>query len=437
VKLKSMAALGLAGALALGACGGDDDDSSSGDDTTATTAAQAAATEAPSEEAATLRLWLNGEDIPDEVVQSAIAEFETAHPGVTVEFERQQWDGIVERLTTALSSDDSPDVVELGNTQAQTFEAAGALVDLSAHKDAMGGDELVQSLVESGTYDGTFYAAPLYGGARIVVYRKDLFEQAGLEIPTTIDEFIQAGVALKEANASTPNFSGIYFPGRNWHATLSFIWENGGDIAVQEGDEWVGELSSPESVAGLEQVQQIMTEANGAPPDSDDANDYIAFCNGEVGMLLGPGWKAGQIAAECPEMEANIGAFALPGTEPGTTAPVFLGGSNIGVSANSDHPDLAIELVKVITGESFQTELAGLGLLPVRTSLLDLVGGDEPKDAQAAAAQNSRFVPSSENWAAVEGANILQDMGVAIAQGADVAAEAQAAEEAILGHLNG
>jgi N,N'-diacetylchitobiose transport system substrate-binding protein len=154
-------------------------------------------------------------------------------------------------------------------------------------------------------------------------------------------------------------------------------------------------------------------------------------------MLLGPGWKAGQIAAECPEMEANIGAFALPGTEPGTTAPVFLGGSNIGVSANSDHPDLAIELVKVITGESFQTELAGLGLLPVRTSLLDLVGGDEPKDAQAAAAQNSRFVPSSENWAAVEGANILQDMGVAIAQGADVAAEAQAAEEAILGHLNG
>ena len=111
--------------------------------------------------------------------------------------------------------------------------------------------------------------------------------------------------------------------------------------------------------------------------DSDDANDYIAFCNGEVGMLLGPGWKAGQIAAECPEMEANIGAFALPGTEPGTTAPVFLGGSNIGVSANSDNPDLAIELVKVITAESFQTQLASLGLLPVRTSLLDLVGGAE------------------------------------------------------------
>jgi ABC-type glycerol-3-phosphate transport system substrate-binding protein len=436
VKLKSMAALGLAGALAFGACG-DDDDSSSEEDTAATTAAESEGTEAPSGEAATLRLWLNGPDIPDEVVQSAIDEFESTHPNVTVELERQQWDGLVERLTTALSSDDSPDVVELGNTQAQSFEAAGAFVDLTEHKEALGGDDLVQSLVESGTYDGKFYAAPLLGGARIVVYRKDLFEKSGIEIPTTIDEFIQAGIKLKADNASTPNFSGIYFPGRNWHATLSFIWENGGDIAVQEGDEWVGKLSTPESVAGLEQVQQIMTEANGAPPDSDDANDFITFCRGEVGMLLGPGWKAGEIAGECPEMEANLGAFALPGTEAGTTAPVFLGGSNIGVSANSDNPDLAVELLAVITGENFQSQLAELGILPVRTSLLDLVGGDEAKDAQAAAAQNSRFVPSSENWAAVEGANILQDMGVAIAQGADVATEAQAAEEAILGHLNG
>jgi N,N'-diacetylchitobiose transport system substrate-binding protein len=116
---------------------------------------------------------------------------------------------------------------------------------------------------------------------------------------------------------------------------------------------------------------------------------------------------------------------------------VFLGGSNLAVSANSDNPELAIEFLQLIIGDEYQTRLAELGLLPGRTSLLDLVGGDEPKDAQAAAALNSRFVPSSENWAAVEGANILQDMGVAIAQGGDVAAEAQTAEEAILSRLNG
>jgi N,N'-diacetylchitobiose transport system substrate-binding protein len=437
VKLKSMAALGLAGVLALGACGDDDDSSGEGTPAGPATTTAAAATEAPSGGQATLRLWLNGADTPDELVEFAISEFEAAHPGVDVQFERQQWDGIVERLTTALSSEDSPDIVELGNTQAQTFEAAGALYDLTEAKDQLGGDDLVQSLEESGTYDGRFYGVPYYGGARIVVYRKDLMEAAGITIPTTIEEFVQAGIALKAANASTPNFSGIYFPGRNWHATLSFIWEAGGDIAVKEGDEWEGRLSTPESVEGLEVVQRIMTEANGAPPDSDDANDYLAFCNNEVGMLLGPGWKAGQILAECPELEGKVGAFALPGTEEGTTAPVFLGGSNLAVSANSDNPELAIEFLQLIIDDEYQTRLAELGLLPGRTSLLDLVGGDEPKDAQAAAALNSRFVPSSENWAAVEGANILQDMGVAIAQGGDVAAEAQTAEEAILSRLNG
>src|SRR5690606_2512077 len=103
------------------------------------------------------------------------------HPDVTVEFERQEWTGLVEKLTTALSSSDSPDVVEFGNTQAQTFEAAGAVIDLTAEKEALGGDDLLQSLTEAGTYDGAFYAVPYYAGARVIIYRKDLFEKAGLE----------------------------------------------------------------------------------------------------------------------------------------------------------------------------------------------------------------------------------------------------------------
>jgi N,N'-diacetylchitobiose transport system substrate-binding protein len=423
VKIKKLMAAGLAAVLLLAACGGDDDD-------------DAASGGGETDEEVTLRLWLNGEDTPDDLVQFAIDEFEANHPNVTVEFERQQWDGLVERLTTALSSDDSPDIIEMGNTQAQGFEAAGALVDLTDHRDDLGGDDLVQSLVESGTYDGQFYAIPYYGGARIVVYRTDLLEAAGLEVPTTIEEFVETGIALKQANAATPNFSGIYLPGRNWHATLSFIWDAGGDIAVQDGDEWVGQLSSDESVEGLETVQRIMTEANAAPADSDDANDFIAFCNGEVGMLMGPGWKPGQIIAECPDMEANIGAFALPGSEPGTTAPVFLGGSNIGVSANSENPELAIEFLQVLIGDEYQSRLAELGLLPARVSLLSEVGGSPAADAQAEAAVNSRFTPNSEHWASVEGANILQDMGVAIAQGADVAAEAERADQAIEDTLN-
>ena len=193
----------------------------------------------------TLRVWLNGSDTPDSVREYLVAEFNELHPDAEVVIEEQQWTGLVERLTTALSSSDSPDVVEMGNTQAQAFEAAGALLDLTEYTEQLGGDDLLQSLLEAGTYDGRLFGVPYYAGARIMIYRTDLFEAAGVEVPTTIEEMIAASAALIEANADVPNFSGFYLPGRNWHAALSFIWDAGGDIAVQEGDEWVGTAVEP------------------------------------------------------------------------------------------------------------------------------------------------------------------------------------------------
>lgn len=429
-------AIGLAGVLALAACGSDDD----GDEAGADTGGDSAALEAPAGDVeATLRVWLNGPDTPDEMIELAKAEFAEQYPNVTVEVERQEWDGLVTRLDNVLPTEDSPDIFEVGNTQAQSFEAAGAMVDLTAAREDLGGDDLVDSLVEAGTYDDTFYGVPYYGGARIVVYRQDLFDKAGIEVPTTMDEFVEAGKALQADNADVPNFSGIYFPGRNWQAMLSFIWDAGGDIAVDEDGEWVGELGSDESVAGLETVQDIMENANAAPADSDDAEDYLDFCNGEVGMLMGPGWKMGQITGEdgCPGVYDDVlGAFALPGSD-GGVAPSFLGGSNLGISSQSENPGLALEFLKVLTGETYQSEFAEIGLIPVRKSLLGEVQGDAAAQAQAEAAEVTRFVPSSENWADVEAGNILQDMGTAIASGADVTEEAERADAAIAETLNG
>jgi N,N'-diacetylchitobiose transport system substrate-binding protein len=397
------------------------------------------ATASASGEDVTLRVWLNGSDTPDSVREYLIAEFNELHPDAELVIEEQQWTGLVERLTTALSSSDSPDVVEMGNTQAQAFEAAGALLDVTDYREQLGGDDLLQSLLEAGTYDGRLYGVPYYAGARIVIYRTDLFEAAGVEVPTTIDEMIAASTTLMEANADVPNFSGFYLPGRNWHAALSFIWDAGGDIAVQEDGAWVGTLSSPESVAGLETFREVVETGNRAPIDSDDANDYLAFCANEVGMMPAPGWKPGQIINPddgCPDMEANMGFFAMPGSEAGTTAPVLLGGSNVAASANSQHPDLAIDVLTIMASEEYQAQMAAANLVPARVSQLEAVTGSPAAVAQAEAAANSRFVPTSEHWAGVEAANILPDMLVAIAQGGDIQAEAERADAAIEELLN-
>jgi N,N'-diacetylchitobiose transport system substrate-binding protein len=182
-----------------------------------------------------------------------------------------------------------------------------------------------------------------------------------------------------------------------------------------------------------------MTEANGAPADSDDANDYIAFCNGEVGMMPAPGWKPGQIINEkdgCPAMEANIGVFALPGSTAGTTAPVFLGGSNIAIPTKSEHQELALDLVKIMVSPGYQEKMAAAGLIPAIKSELSSVTGSDAAVAQAKAAENSRFVPTSEKWAGVEAANVLPDMLVKIAQGTPIEEAAKAADSAIESTLN-
>jgi N,N'-diacetylchitobiose transport system substrate-binding protein len=432
---KTLAALAATGLL-VAACGSDDDTSDAGTDTEGTTATS---DDVSSGEGGSIRLWLNGGDTPDELVEYAAAEFAKLHPDVSVEFERQQWTGIVEKLTTALSSSDSPDVVEFGNTQAQTFQAAGAVIDLTDDKADLGGDDLLTSLAEAGTYDGRFYAVPYYAGARIMIYRTDLFEEAGIEVPTTLEETLAAAVALKDAS-DDPNFSGFYLPGRNWYAMLSFLWEYGGDIAVQEDGEWVGQLSTPESIEGLTAWKQFFDEANAAPADGDDANDYIAFCNGEVGMMPAPGWKPGQILNEddgCPELEDSIGVFALPGIEAGTTAPVFLGGSNLAIPVNSENQELALDLLKIMIGPGFQAQFAEAGTIPALKSELAKVDASPAAIAQAKAAENSNFVPTSENWAGVEAANILPDMLTKIAQGTDIATAAAEADAAIEAALNG
>src|SRR5689334_4966369 len=88
--------------------------------------------ETPAEPATgNIRVWLNGEDTPKEAREFLKTTFEAQNPGSTLTIEIQQWTGLVDKLTTSLSSSDSPDVVEVGNTQAPAFTSAGAFADLT------------------------------------------------------------------------------------------------------------------------------------------------------------------------------------------------------------------------------------------------------------------------------------------------------------------
>ena len=262
-KLALVGAIGVATAIVLAGCStGSPADDETGD----------------------IRVWLVGTDTPDEARDYLKTTFEKENPGSTLTIEEQQWTGLVDLLTTSLSSNDSPDVVEVGNTQAAAFTSAGAFLDISDDYDALGGDDLLQGFVEAGSYDGKFYAAPYYSGARIVFYNTAQYATAGVEVPTTLDEYVDNAGTLA---AALPGVSGVWYPGQDWYNALPFIWENGGEIAVQGDDgTWDAQFSSAESLAGLEQVQALMASST-APKDGDETELWVSVPRAAGGDHLG------------------------------------------------------------------------------------------------------------------------------------------------------
>ena len=97
-----------------------------------------------------------------------------------MKFERQQWTGIVEKLTTVAVEQRQPRRRRVRQHPGPGLRGRRRAAATSpTRRPTLGGDDLLQSLVEAGTYDGKFYGVPYYAGARIVLYRKDLFEQVG------------------------------------------------------------------------------------------------------------------------------------------------------------------------------------------------------------------------------------------------------------------
>jgi N,N'-diacetylchitobiose transport system substrate-binding protein len=391
------------------------------------------------EETGDIRVWLVGTDTPDEARDYLKTTFEKENPGSTLTIEEQQWTGLVDLLTTSLSSNDSPDVVEVGNTQAAAFTSAGAFLDISDEFDALGGDDLLPGFVEAGSYDGKFYAAPYYSGARIVFYNTTQYATAGVDVPTDLDGYVANAGALA---AALPGVSGVWYPGQDWYNALPFIWENGGEVAVQGDDgTWDAQFSSPESLKGLAQVQELMASST-APKDGDETNLWVPFREQQAATISAPSWAYWSIVADEDQaptaLTDTLGYFALPGKD-GGAAQVFAGGSNIAISAKSAHPELAKSALSIIESPEYQTILAGAGLVPALTSLGDKVAAATPELAKviADAAANAKLTPASPKWADVEAARVLQDFFVQLANGGDAEALATELDTKIEDILNG
>jgi N,N'-diacetylchitobiose transport system substrate-binding protein len=415
-------AIGMAIAMVVAACGG-------------------GATPAPGSETGTLTVWLMNGSAPSSVVDAVNADFKTKHPNVTVKVEIQQWSDIGTKLDTGLTGSTPPDVVELGNTLVAKYAANGGLEDISGKKSSFDNSGTwLQSLTDSCTLGGNLYCVPYYAGSRAIIYRKDMFAAANVQPPTSMNDLLTVGQKLMAAHSSDPNFSALYFPGKYWYAALPFIWDFGGDIATQSGGKWQGSLNSSGSQQGLTTLANLVSKLSKADKTGDEAKQDAAFAQGHIAMIIANGWEVGVITSATggnPALADKLGVFPIPSHNSGQTAPVFLGGSDLGVASKSKNQALANEWIGLLTGTKHMTDMATVGgVIPNTTTMLSL--GTGLNAIFYAAAKNSRFVPNSQNWASVENANVIPDMLVSIFTGrAQLPTATTSASDKITSILNG
>ncbi|WP_077797221.1 extracellular solute-binding protein [Streptomyces sp. JHA26] len=382
-----------------------------------------------------LDVWLMRDSVSAGFQQEFETGFEKAHPDIDVKIQIQEWEGIGEKVTAALASNDAPDVIEVGNTQVAQYAQSGGLTDLSDRVAELGGDDWIKGLAEPGRYDGKQYGIPYYAANRVVIYRTDLFEKAGVDAAgiKTRDQWLEAGRKLDKDGTQ-----GIYLPGQNWYVLSGFVWDEGGDLAVESGGTWKGGLDSPEALRAMDFYRRLQSLGKG-PKDSDEAQPPQAevMAKEQIAQIIAVPGGAKVIEEKNPALKGKLGFFPIPGKTADQPGAVFTGGSDLIVPAVAAHQEEAFTFLRELTGDAWQKKLAvAMSYVPNRTTLASAVSGDPGTAAMAAGAANGHATPNTPEWAAIEAKNPIKEYMTAVLTGKDAAAEAAKASATITDTLN-
>ncbi|MFW6639018.1 extracellular solute-binding protein [Nocardiopsis algeriensis] len=388
-----------------------------------------------------LTVWVMGtsQDALVEYFDGVEARFQESNPDTDVHVEFIPWPDAQESITNALAGGDAPDVIEIGNDQVAGWASQGALLDIT---DQISGwdaaSEMDQNALEYGTYNGVQYGVPWYSGVRTLYYRADWLGELGHEPPTTWDELVTVAEDIQEEYG----VSGFGAPTDFTNGIASFIWSNGGEIAVQNGEEWEGRLTDPATVEAIEFYASLSTDGI-SPQGYVGENELVPLAdmaNGELGMYIDGGWALASMEeqAQDPAVLEDIAAAPIPGAD--GIAPAFAGGSALSVFSTTQQPDLAFELLTVMGDQEGGKGFAdAAGFFPAYPELLESDEYQEDPNRAAAATQmqNTRFFPTTPRWTAADQDNkILPAAVLEIVRGGDAEEVLAEADEQLTAILN-
>jgi N,N'-diacetylchitobiose transport system substrate-binding protein len=367
-----------------------------------------AATTAQSGKAAghTLTVWLqvDAQNGWPDIVAAANNAFESSHPGWNVNVQYQQWTDHLQKFDATIAGNNTPDVIEMGNTEMTKYMAAGEFTNISASKSKFNNSsKWLAGLKASATFGGKLYGVPYYAGSRVITYRSDLFRKAGAKkSPRSLAQFQKQLVKVGKMNHKK-GFSPMYVGGEDWYSALSFVFDHGGSIAKFSHGKWHGTLNTKKSVAGLKAFKRFFKATqprSSATLDGSSPFPYTVFSQGLTAANYGPAWYTCCTGKKYAKV---VKQFVMPSHKRGKPMPGFLGGSDLAVPIQSNAKSAAVDWLAAFTSTASEKALEKKGNIPNATNLL----GNSVNERAAA---RSWFVPQAKHWVDVENGNILKTM---------------------------
>lgn len=375
MKIRFLAASGAAAALvvALAGCAG-----SSGDD--------AADSGGDGFEGTTLTYWASNQgsslENDAEILQPVLDEFEE-QTGITVELEVVPWSDLTNNTLAAAVSGQGPDVLNIGNTNAVTFQSTGAFLPFDDEAfDKIGGrDRFIPAALATGGAEGQDPTSiPLYSQVYGLYYNKQLFADAGLEPPTTWEELVESAQALTDPTADV---WGVVYPGGTVNASMHIGYilgqQNDGSPFDAEGNP---QFTEPGVVAGVEQYLNLLTEYHVINPSAAQYSEGPLaagdFAQGKAAMLFAQ-TSSGNVLRQSGMEPDAYGVVPIPAPKGGEEISSFVAGTNISIFKNTEHKDAALEFVKYMTSDDVQETLnAAYTSLPTVTGVPAAAFADYP-----------------------------------------------------------
>lgn len=310
---------------------------------------------ASAEEPVKLYFQYIGGTVPaqDAVINDAIAAFNAQNPNITVEPIYIDWGNGHSQFYNSVMANAAPDIAMLGGTWCVEFIEMGAIAPITDYVSA----ELMDTFIPAGFdvmtgADGTIYGLPWDGCTWGVIYRTDLFEQAGIEkVPATWDELLAAGEKMKAIDKYLLTVACAGFEVDDYY--LPFLWQAGGEVCERdENGNWVSAMGSPESLAAAEFYTKLVNE--GYMPKEITGMDFEAVLNsftaGDTAMMVAGMWNIGTLQG-LPEMDGKwmtANTWAGPGGAAALSYP-----NTVHITAGSEHKEEAGKFLEFFYNEGY------------------------------------------------------------------------------------